>query len=228
MLDHQDVLKAMVRTVNGGRTVYVRETAFGYVIRSERSGDGADMRTRSAKFLLVLFAATAIGLWFSPYAWYSIGLTLLFSAVILLIGAVCYTAILGMAPGTELHVDLERRELRSAVITARGESWIQSSARFGEVTEIFLRRYRPDTPARSLCLRIAGEEEPMPVGVGSDKVLLAIHDRLLRDIRPGRNRMAAPVAKPGKSASAERQDPARKKQVLQKIFPQSVPDEQRM
>lgn len=215
MLDHKEVLRTLVSSVNGPRGVYVRETPFGYVIHSGKAADGKRMRFWAARIILAAMCVAAVGVWVGPMGIGPAPLAALASVFCVAAGVTSFFVIDSASSGIELHVDMHREELRSAVVTARGESWIRSSARFGEVAEIFLRRPSAEMNIRSLCLRIDGDEETMQVAIGDEKTLLAVHDRLSRDLRP--TSATTPVTRIAK-LPAKRQRRA--------VFPELGPDEQ--
>jgi hypothetical protein len=208
---------AMLRRVSGRTAVYVRETSFGYIIRSERSSAPSGPRARLSRYAMGGFVLVAALVWLLPLAAASPVAAALLSTLVLGAGLVAMTVIHGEGSGIELHVDVNRRELRSAVVTARGDSWIRSSARFGEVAELFLRRVEPGAMARSLCLRLSGEDEVMPIALGAERTLLAVHDRLLRDLRISQDEARAHALGTGGAASLR--TPRRR------VFPQLGPDE---
>lgn len=217
MLDHKQVLRALVKSVNRAGTVSVRETNFGYVIRSEKATSSEVLRAKVAKFAWVALWVAAIGLWIVPFGDMSWALRTVISLSMIAAGFGVFVLNRCVEAGFELHVDTNRRELRSAVLTPRGESWIRSSARFGEVSDVFMRGPKPETNLRSLCMKIIGESEVMPVAVGSEVTLLALHRRLMRDLRPIEERLAGyqieePTARGARSARRE-------------VFPQIGPDE---
>lgn len=214
MLDHKEALKSLVIGVRDPGEVSVRETNFGYIIRSERGGGHAELRERIVKFALVAVWISVAGVWLLPLGGGSVALKAVYSVVVLALAYLGLILSRNGRSGFELHVDTSRRELRSAVLTVRGESWIRSSARFGEVLAPLLRRSRSGDGPRSLCLRIAGEDDVMPVAVADEDTLMAIHDRLMRDLRPIEERL------PGFKLNS-----AARKRARQKVFPALGPDE---
>lgn len=214
MRHDKNILKSLVRKMNSQDSVSVRETNFGYIIHSAGGGKDACLRRLIVKLSLLAVWICLVGMWLLPTS--TLGLfAKIFLSVVLL--ATAYVARLlgqGDAGGFELHVDTSRRELRSAVLTAKGESWIRNSVRFGEVTAPIMQKSKPDVALRSLCLRIAGQAEMMPVAVGKEATLLAIHDRLMRDLRPLEERLAS-----------FRVDSVKQQVSHRKVFPALGPDE---
>ncbi len=191
MLDHREVLQKLVALVGAPNIVTVTETNFGYIIWSKKGGAADSMRARILKLAAIGGLLFVAGLWLTPMG----GPEYLIKSILTLVAvgsAAAYFLMTGSSVGgIELHVDLGRREIRAASRTAKGESWIRSSARFGEVTNATIMKAPGESKAQSLVLRIAGEPDPLPVAVGKESVLLAVHDRLMSDMRPLEQRLAS-------------------------------------
>jgi len=214
MRHNKHILKSLVLGINGGDAVTVRETNFGYIIHSAKGGKDASLRRVILRLSLVAVWICVAGLWLLPASTLGVIGKLFLSVVLLATAYVVRLLGQGDAGGFELHVDTSRRELRSAVLTSKGESWIRNNVRFGEVTAPIMQKGKPDVVLRSLCLRIAGQAELMPVAVGDEATLLAIHDRLMRDLRPLEERLASFHVKAAEVKEARR-----------KVFPTLGPDE---
>jgi hypothetical protein len=76
-------------------------------------------------------------------------------------------------------------------MTSRGQSWIKASYRFDEIGASVLERGRTDAAPRSLCLQLRQKTEVIPVAVGDEATLLEVHDRLMRALRPAKDRATA-------------------------------------
>jgi len=181
----------MIARPSSRTEVSVTETGFGYVVRSRQSRIGTALCERLLRFLPVPVWIAAIGIWLVPFGGTGILPKLAMSVGLL---AVVYTPIIlfcRRGRGIELQVDTARRELRSAVVSPDGERRLQGRARFGEVTSAIVQRSKLETAPRCLGLRIAGSTDPMPVAVGGKATLLAVHDRLMRDLRPIEEKLAS-------------------------------------
>lgn len=190
MLDHSDILKTLVNGTRGVRPVTIRETNFGYVVRSEKPGVNIALRDRIIRFALVAVWIAVAGIWLVPLSGPAFAIKAFFSVGLLALSCLAVVLLRRDTGGYELHVDTSRRELRSAVLSAKGECWVRARARFAEVGDPVMRRGKTDADIRSLSLRIIGEAEAMPVAVGDEATLLAVHDRLMRDLRPIEERLA--------------------------------------
>lgn len=215
MFDLKNLARMQMRRVVGVRTVTVHETNFGYIIRSAKGSSEQDLRSRVARIAAGFAISGAIGVWFGMFG----SMSVMAKAVICAMwSSAVYFAWMQSEKGRgdlELHVDTSRREVRSAVVTPKGEAWIRSSARFGDVANAVLQKPKAESAIRTLSLRIHGDDEVIPVAVGEEKTLLAVHDRLMRDLRPIEDSLAG--FKMNKDAE---QSPTRRK-----VFPALGPDE---
>lgn len=211
----KEAAQSLFQKVASGDRVYVLESRFGYVIRTERKIDNQDPSELAAKFGLIAMIFAALALWIAPGIPLSAAMTGLISLVLLSAGAVAYFVIRKDYAGIELQVDVGRRELRSALVTAKGESWIRSSARFDDVASVFLRRSKTESELRSLCLLIEDDDEEMQVALGDEQALLEIHDKLLRDLNKPSDKILPKTC----AANAATQQKAR-------MFPALGPEEQ--
>ncbi len=199
MLGRKDYFGSIVMGVGGTEPVRVRETHWGFIIQSPKtSGLTNELLDRAVRFGTIAVWVAVIGLWLVPIpadpqqsfvmkAFASVGLLgVAYAAVVL-------TKRMG---GYAVEVDTSRRVLRTAVLTAKGQSRIKARYRFDEIGKPILERGRTETATRSLCLRLKEGDEVIPVAAGDEMTLLAVHDRLMRDLRPVEERMAARTLPP--------------------------------
>lgn len=174
-----------------GRTaVTLRETQGGYVIRSAKGREASTgLAARAESAFVTLASVLAAGLVLVPVAGMPLALRL--PAAALIVGAANLAVVLRRRPGAcECRVDLNRREICAAVVSGKGERWVQATARFGDVIEVVLRRDPAGGDLCSLCLRLQGRDDPVPVALGEEPVLMRIHDRIMGDLRPIEERLA--------------------------------------
>lgn len=214
MRDRTDILKTLVNSTSAVSPVTVRETNFGYIIRSEKARTDTVFHDRIIRFGLAAVWIAVAGLWLMPLSGPAFVLKTIFSVGLLALAYVLVVIARRGNSGFELHVDTSRRELRSAVLTAKGECWIRARARFAEVADPVIRRGKSETKLRSLSLRLIGGADMMPVAVGDEATLLAVHDRLMRDLRPIEERLAG-----------YKLDGATRRPTGRVVFPQLGPDE---
>lgn len=169
----------------------LRETPWGYVVRSERP-DG-DLATPLLRFANSAVWIAVVGMWLLPvgmvsgpgFVWK------VFSSVTLLALYYLASTLFRNSSGYEVQVDVSRRELRMGMLTRRGESWIRTSARFDEVGDSLVRRCEAKSETRVLCLRMKTATETVPIAIGDEASLLALHDRLIQDLRPVEEKLSS-------------------------------------
>ena len=177
--------------VRNPQAVTVRETSFGYVIRSDRAEADSPLHAKIVKFMPIVVLIAIVAVWILPMGVAGFALKPIISVMLVAAGFVGRILMNSSGGGYELHVDTSRRELRSAVLTTKGDCAIRNSARFAEVAEPILRKGNPESEIRSLCLRIVGKADVMSVALGDEATLLAVHDRLMRDLRPIEEKLAS-------------------------------------
>ena len=184
-------IKALVDFARRPDAVSVREAHFGYIISSAKLGPNAEFQNRIADAATAMFWVAAFSIWVLPGGQADVVTSSVISLV--MFGAGVLTLKFARLPGcmAELHVDTARREVRSAVVSDKGKRKICNIARFGEIAEPVLRQGKPGTSKRFLSLRIVGTDQEMPVAAGTETILLAIHDRIMRDMRPLEQQMGA-------------------------------------
>ncbi len=162
--------------------VSLRETHWGCIIRSETGSDTARLFSgMGAKFAAVAGWAAVAGMWLVPGP----GFAMKAVATAVILGAVYLgIVLLRRAKGYELQVDTYRRELRAAVLTPDGGSRVTATARFEQVGDSVLRRDPVDPATWHLDLRLTGRSDLIRVASGDEPTLMAVYDRLVKDLRP--------------------------------------------
>lgn len=193
MRDLLKVCRDPFRVLRARPMITVREAEFGYQIRSDRGPIGAHRRDLFAFAAIALAWLAGAAMWFAP------GLTPSAPSFLAKVGI---SALL--LAGTSLlvlrnrswgqfvtDVDLGKRVLRFAVESAGGKGKIQCEARFGEVSSPMLKRAVREGEKSRLLVKVAGREDLLLLAAGEELTLLAVHDRLLNDLRPIEPRMAS-------------------------------------
>jgi hypothetical protein len=94
----------------------------------------------------------------------------------------------------ELQVDAALREIRVGARTLRGASRVRNRIPMRDIEEVFV---RPDAgqPGRTeLCFRVLGLAEPVRIAAGRVGDLAPVLERLTRDLRTPRERVARRMA----------------------------------
>ncbi|MDJ0627164.1 MAG: hypothetical protein QNJ44_02795 [Rhodobacter sp.] len=169
----------------------VRETAWGYVIRSVRPDDGLQRPVERLAACAVWLAAA--GFWLIPAGWLPEPAFAARALASVALPVAFYTALAlrSRTSGYEVEVDTMRRELRMGEVSAEGRVQIRSRARFDQVRDCVWRRSGGANAVRDLCLRLKDGGDPLPVAVGDEGALFAVHARLMRDLRPMEERVSS-------------------------------------
>lgn len=194
MRGQKDYFGSVLFGLGGIEPVTVRETLWGFIIQSANPGGSwRYVMERAARLAKVGVWLAVIGLWLIPASQApEVAYTLkAIASVVLLVATHAALVLTRRMGGYAVHVDSGRRELRTAIVTAKGQSWIKASFRFDEIGEAVLERGRNDTCAHSLVLRLKTNGQVIQIAVGDEASLLGVHDRLMRDLRPLEERMAA-------------------------------------
>ncbi len=191
--------------------VSLRETHWGCIIRSEIGGETARLFAGIGTKLAALAGWAAVaGAWLVPGPVFAVKAA---ATVVILVAVYLGLVLLRRAKGYELQVDLYRRELRAAVLTPDGGSRVTTTARFEQVGDSVLRRDAVDPATWHLDLSLKGRSDLIRVASGDEPTLMAVYDRLVRDLRPVEERV------PGLNVARLR-DASR----AARVFPQLGPD----
>jgi len=193
MLGRSDRIHNVLFGVRPVEPVTVRETTWGYVIRSTRPlstrRSRVEMLDRAGSVLVWLIV---VWIWLVPVPEFG-NRALLIRAIAtaaLLLAAYWGISAIRRDGGYEVQVDTDRREVRSWALNRRGERGSPKRTRFEQIGDPVLRRRGADDRRQVLCLRLKDRPEQVPLAVGDEATLLAVHDRLVRDLIPIQNRMA--------------------------------------
>lgn len=194
---------------SGPYPLSLHETGWGYVIRSVRPEH--DLARLAVRCVIAVAWIAALGLWLVPglaFEWKAL------LSVALLTALYSGLALFRRTRGYEVQVDTARRELRVGVVTVKGDCWIRSSARFDEIGGSVVQKAGCGAASRRLCLRLEPGSDVLPVAAGDEATLLAVHDRLMGDLRPLEERVSSFLLATGRGPSR-----------AQRVFPRLAPDE---
>jgi hypothetical protein len=94
----------------------------------------------------------------------------------------------------ELQVDAALREIRVGVRNAHGTSQVQNRISMRDIEECFVRTATGRPDVTELCFRVAGLSDPVRIAAGSVADLAPVLERLTRDLRTPRARVALRMA----------------------------------
>lgn len=184
-----DIFYSGVFGIRRGVSAFLRESRDGYIIRSTPTGKA----TQSLPGRLVRVAAVAlwvmiIALWVMPFDLDSLWRV---QISILLLGVSGLLLIFSTQRLThEFHVDTAQREVRSVVLGRSGKAQMREVFDFADIATLLLQKRKEDEGDCRLCLCLTQDRGPVPVCIGERATLLAIHDRLARDLRPLEEKMS--------------------------------------
>ena len=162
--------------------VSLRETHWGCIIRSEIGGETATLFAGLGSKLAAVAGWVAIAvLWLIPGPGFAVKAV---ATAVILMAVYLGIVLLRRVRGHELQVDTYRRELRAAVLTPDGGSRVTATARFEQVGDSVLRRDPVDPATWHLDLRLTGRSDLIRVASGDEATLMAVYDRLVKDLRP--------------------------------------------
>jgi hypothetical protein len=90
----------------------------------------------------------------------------------------------------ELQVDAALREIRVGVAQLRGTSHVQNRIPMRDIEESSSAPIRPSRGQTELCFRVTGLAEPVRIAAGNVADLAPVLERLTRDLRTPRERVA--------------------------------------
>jgi len=194
MTVHADFLSegAADRATNG--LLRIHDTQWGFIVH-EAAPDASGMIAETF-FKFVAFAAVfgAGAQWLLPGSLFSgdvLVMKLGLSAA--LVGAAIWMLRNSAQEGwPELQVDAARREIRIATRTSDGASRVRSRIAMRDIEECFVRRGAGE--ATELCFRVMGLDDPVRIAAGTAGDLAPVLERLTRDLRTPRERLALRMA----------------------------------
>jgi len=143
MLGQKDYFGSLLMGVGGTEPVSVRETHWGFVVLSPNTGGLArHILNKLARFATVVVWLAVVGIWVMPMAFDpQVSFVLkAFASVALLATTYVGVVLTKRMGGYAVHIDTNRRELRTAVLTPKGQNWIKASYRFDEIGAPVLER----------------------------------------------------------------------------------------
>jgi hypothetical protein len=179
------------------RALDIQDTGWGFVV-TERTGLlSSELVTEAAlKFLAVTLLFAACAQWLLPGSLFA-GEVLLMKLA--LTGTLCGVALVlfrfadrGFLP--ELQVDAVLREIRLAARNAHGASRLVNRIPMRDIEEFFVQPCADQPEATELLFRVTGLAEPVRIAAGTVADLAPVLQRLARDLRSPRERVALRMA----------------------------------
>jgi hypothetical protein len=175
----------------------IRDTSWGFVATPRTEGLSREVVTEAAlKFLAITMLAGASAQWLLPGAIFAgdvVVMKLVLTALLGGLAALLFRfADQGFLP--ELQVDAALREIRLGARNAHGATRVANRIPMREIEEVFVRAAAREPGVTELCFRVAGHADPVRIAAGSVADLAPILERLARDLRTPRERVALRMA----------------------------------
>jgi hypothetical protein len=175
----------------------IRDTRWGFVVTEPADAVSRVLLSAAAlKIVAVVFLVAAAAQWLMPGS--------MFSGDVLVMKLVLTAALSGLAVDflraadrgfvAELQVDAALREIRVGSRTLSGISRIQNRIPMRDIEEVFVRPGADQPGQTELCFRVAGLAEPVRIAAGHVGDLAPVLERLTRDLRTPRERVALRMA----------------------------------
>jgi hypothetical protein len=175
----------------------IRDTQWGFVVTEVRRGLSYDLLVEAAlKFAALALVLAAMAQWLLPGSLFAGDVLLMKLALTAVLGCLAIVVFRFADRGflAELQVDAALREIRVGVRNAQGISQVQNRISMRDIEECFVRTATGRPDVTELCFRVAGLSDPVRIAAGSVADLAPVLERLTRDLRTPRARVALRMA----------------------------------
>jgi hypothetical protein len=175
----------------------IRDTQWGFVVTEPADGVSRDLLSAAALKLVAVACLVAAGAqWLLPGSIFSgdvLVMKLVLTSVLFSL-AVVFLRVADRGYVAELQVDAALREIRVGSRTLSGISCIRNRIPMRDIDEVFVRPAADQPGQTELCFRVAGLSEPVRIAAGPVGDLAPVLERLTRDLRTPRERVALRMA----------------------------------
>jgi hypothetical protein len=197
MTAHPDISSAGGGSPDFAPALEIRDTQWGFVVSELPGGLSRDVLVESGlKFLALVVLLAACAQWVLPGSLFSgdvIAMKLVLTAALGAVALVLFrVADRGFLP--ELQVDAALREIRVGSRNAHGASRVTNRIPMRDIEEFFVRPCAEEEGLTELCFRVADVPEPVRIAAGTVADLTPVLERLTRDLRTPRERVALRMA----------------------------------
>jgi hypothetical protein len=197
MTAHADIAAARSDAPVRVPALEIRDTRWGFVVTERADGPSWDVLTEAAlKFVALSVVLAAGAQWLLPGSIFAGDVVIMKLALTAALGALAVVLFRAADRGflPELQVDAALREIRVGSRNARGASRVTNRIPMREIDEFFVRA-APDQPGMTeLFFRVSGLAEPVRIAAGTVADLAPVLERLTRDLRTPRERVALRMA----------------------------------
>jgi hypothetical protein len=175
----------------------IRDTLWGFVVTELPDGLSWDIVTEAAlKFASLSVVLAAAAQWLLPGSIYAGDVIMMKLVLTAVLGAFALVLFLVADRGflAELQVDAALREIRVGSRNAHGATRVTNRIAMRDIEEFFVRPCADQPGTTELCFRVAGVAEPVRIAAGTVADLAPVLERLTRDLRTPRERVALRMA----------------------------------
>lgn len=197
MTAHADISSAGSETADSAPALEIRDTSWGFVVTEPPDRLSSDILSEAALKLAALSLVLAAGAqWVLPGS--------LFAGEVLMMKLALTAAMGGLAMMlfrfanrgfvAELQVDAALREIRVGSRNAHGTYRMSNRIPMRDIEQCFVRPGAERPGVTELCFRVVGLSEPVRIAAGTVVDLAPVLERLTRDLRTPRERVALRMA----------------------------------
>jgi hypothetical protein len=196
MTAHVDFNARDAEPAEAAAALDIRDTRWGFVVTEAPRRMGTDQLSELAlKFAAITLLLTATAQWLLPGSLFTGDVLVMKLALTLILCGAAAVVFRFADRGfrAELQVDAVLREIRVGTRNTRGDARVRNHIAMRDIEECFLRP--ADRPGLTdICFRVAGHAEPVQIATGSVSDIAPILERLTRDLRTPRERVAHRMA----------------------------------
>jgi hypothetical protein len=175
----------------------IRDTGWGFVVTELPGGPSWEIASEAIlKFLALTVALAAFAQWLLPGSIFAGDVVVMKLGLTAALGCLAFVlfrfADRGFLP--ELQVDAALREIRVGARNAHGATRVVNRIPMRDIEEFFVRACADQPGTTELCFRVAGLSEPVRIAAGTVADLAPVLERLARDLRTPRERVALRMA----------------------------------
>ncbi len=194
MTVYADILPESGEAVAAPRRLRIHDTQWGFIVHETARDARGVLAETWWKFIAFAAIFAAGAQWLLPGSLYTGDVLIMkLGLTAALVGTAFWVLRNASHEGwPELQVDAVRREIRVATRHANGSSRVRSRIAMRDIEGCFVRPGREDET--ELCFRVLGQDEPVRIAAGTAGELAPVLERLTRDLRTPRERVALRMA----------------------------------
>ncbi len=197
MTAHAHISAADVGAAAVAPALEIRDTQWGFVVSELPGRVSSDLLIEAGmKFAALCVVLAAAAQWLLPGSLFAGDVLVMKLVLTAALGAVAIVLFRFADRGflAELQVDAALREIRVGSRNAHGETRVTNRIPMRDIEEFFVRPVADQTGTTELCFRVTGVSDPVRIAAGTVADLAPVLERLTRDLRTPRERVALRMA----------------------------------